>query len=136
MSKLKELIKTDMIKAMKDKNTKERDLLRFIMAQIKQVEVDQRKELVDSDVYAIIRREIKQTEDARLVADTEELQWRVSYLKNYLPPQLSEGAIYQLVSEYKIGQPNIKVAMKELMSKYGDVSDRKILSETIRRVYA
>ena len=133
---LKNLLQSNLIIAMKTKDKDRRDLLRFIMAQIKQKEVDERIELTDSDVLAIIRREIKQTEEARKIADTSELQWRVEFLMTYLPQQLSEAAIYQIVSEYKTGQPDMKIAMKELMSKYGDVADRKILSSTIKKVFS
>lgn len=132
---LKDKIKADMIKAMKAQEKDERDLLRFVMAQIKQKEVDDRKELTDSEVLAIIRREIKQTVEARKIADTTELRWREDFLNRYLPQQLSEAAIYGIVSEYKVGHPNMKDAMKELMRKYGDVADRKVLSDTIRKVY-
>lgn len=132
---LKDKIQQDMIKAMKEKKKDERDLLRFVMSRIKQKEVDERKELFDTDVLAVIRREIKQTAEARKIADTDELKWREEFMKKYLPQQLSEGAIYQIVSEYKIGHPDMKTAMKELMAKYGDVADRKTLSETIRKVY-
>lgn len=133
---LKKRIQEDMVKAMKAGEKEKRDLLRFIMAQIKQSEVDTRADLTESDVLAVIRREIKQSEEARSIADTEQLKWRVDFLKGYLPQQLSEAAIYQIVSEYKIGQSDMRTAMKELMAKYGDVADRKVLSNTIKRVYA
>lgn len=133
---LKERIKNDLIEAMKNGDKEKRDLLRFVSAQIKQKEIDEKKELTDNEIISVIKKELKQTAEVRAIADSDELIRREEYLNKYIPTQLSEAAIYAVVSEYKIGNSDMKLAMKELMAKYGSVADKKILSETIRKVYS
>jgi uncharacterized protein YqeY len=61
---LKERIKNDIKEAMRAKDTARRDTLRNIQAAIKQIEVDERRELSDADVEAILMKYAKQREDA------------------------------------------------------------------------
>lgn len=133
---LKERIKNDLIQAMKNGDKEKRDLLRFVSAQIKQKEIDEKKELNDNEVISVIKKELKQTAEVRAIADSDELIRREEYLNKYIPTQLSEAAIYAIVFEYKVKNSDMKLAMKELMAKYGTIADKKVLSETIRKVYS
>lgn len=97
MSPLKERMQNDMKNAMRNKETLKRDVIRFVMSALKQVEVDERKELSDSEIEAIILKQIKQRNDAihqfklghrdDLVKKNEE---EIAILQAYLPEPLSE----------------------------------------------
>jgi uncharacterized protein YqeY len=94
---LKERIQNDIKEAMRAKDTARRDTLRNLSAAIKQIEVDERRELSDSDVEAILMKYAKQREDAKtqfaqggrddLVAKEEA---ELAIVRSYLPEPLSD----------------------------------------------
>ena len=61
---LKEQLKEDLKTAMRDKDNVKRDSIRAINTMIKQIEVDERKELNDEDVIKLIQKGIKQREES------------------------------------------------------------------------
>ena len=101
---LKERIKNDIKAAMRAKETAKRDTLRNLQAAIKQIEVDERRELDDADVEAILMKYAKQREDAKaqfadagrddLVAKEEA---ELLIVKSYLPEPLSDEALEEII---------------------------------------
>ncbi len=78
--------------AMKSGDTKRREALRLLMAAFKQVEVDQRKDLTESDAISILtseakkRREaIEEAEKAGRVALGEQEKYELALIEAYLP---------------------------------------------------
>ena len=61
---LKTRINDDVKAAMRAGDARRRDALRLLLAALKQREVDERKELADSDVVAVIDKMIKQRRDS------------------------------------------------------------------------
>jgi len=100
MSALKARLQADLKEAMKAKETFKRDVIRFVMSAIKQIEVDERKELSDADIEAILTKQVKQRQDAieqfksggreDLVEQNEK---EIAILKNYLPEPMSEEEV-------------------------------------------
>ena len=81
-------------------------VVRLILAAIKQVEVDQRIELDDAAVLAVLEKMVKQRRDSieqfqkgnrQDLADIETAELEV--LDSYLPEQLSEAEVDQIVDE-------------------------------------
>jgi uncharacterized protein YqeY len=103
---LNQQIKSDIKEAMRAKDKAKRDTLRNIQALIKQIEVDQRREVTDSDIEAILMKYAKQREDALkqfkeanredLVAK-EEAELRV--VKSYLPEPMSDDELKETLRE-------------------------------------
>jgi uncharacterized protein len=103
---LKTAIAEDMKAALRAKDAARLSTIRMLLAAIKQREVDERIELTDADVLAIIDKMIKQRKDsiaqfeagqrADLVAAERA---EIEVLRAYLPPPLSEGEIDTLVAE-------------------------------------
>ena len=103
---LKEQIKNDIKEAMRAKDTAKRDTLRNINAAIKQIEVDERRELSDADVEAVLMKYAKQREDAKaqfadagrddLVAKEEA---ELAIVKSYLPEPLSDEELEAIIKE-------------------------------------
>jgi uncharacterized protein YqeY len=107
---LKQRIKDDIKEAMRAKETARRDTLRNLSAAIKQIEVDERRELSDADVEAILLKYAKQREDAKaqfaqggrddLVAKEEaELAIVRSYLPEPLTDEELETILKQIIAE-------------------------------------
>jgi len=61
---LKQRINDELKSAMRSGETRLRDTLRLLLAALKQREVDERKELTDADVVAVVERMIKQRREA------------------------------------------------------------------------
>ena len=103
---LKQQITDDMKAAMRAKDTARLGAIRLLLAAIKQREVDERTELSDADVVAIIEKMNKQRRDSisqyeaagrQDLADVEKFEMGV--LATYMPQQLSEGEIASAVAE-------------------------------------
>lgn len=107
---LREQVLDDIKEAMKAKDTEKRDALRLLNSALKQIEVDERKELTDDDVIAIIQKQIKQRNDAAgqyMAAGRDELYDKemaeIAIFEAYLPAQLNDdelaAAIKAIIAE-------------------------------------
>jgi uncharacterized protein YqeY len=126
---LKEQIKSDIKEAMRAKDIAKRDTLRNIQTAIKQIEVDQRKDVTDADVEAILMKYAKQREDAMaqfkkagrddLVAKEEA---ELIIVKSYLPEPMSDEELEATIKEIidSIGATSMK-DMGKIMGKAKEV---------------
>ena len=103
---LKHQITEDMKTAMRAKDSVRLGAIRLLLAAIKQREVDERIELTDNDVIAVIEKMLKQRRDSITayesanrtdLADIEKFE--VSVLQGYLPQQLTEDEIKALLEK-------------------------------------
>ena len=101
---LKERIKSDLKDAMRAKNIAKRDTLRNISALIKQIEVDERREVSDSDIEAILMKYAKQREEAKAMFETggrDDLVAKevaeLEVIKEYLPEPLTDAELEEIV---------------------------------------
>ncbi|WP_419765069.1 MAG: GatB/YqeY domain-containing protein [Arcobacter sp.] len=145
---LKEQLKSDLKDAMRSKEIVKRDSIRAINTMIKQIEVDERKDLNDEDVIKLIQKGIKQREEAAIQyknAGRDDLveveQEQIDIFKAYLPQQLSdaelEAGMKELISE--VGATSIKDMGKVMGSaskKFAGVADGKRISEMVKKLLA
>lgn len=103
---IKDQIKDDMKAAMKAGEKDKLGVIRMLSAAIKQIEVDERKELNDAEVLAVLdkmakqrRESIKQFRDGGRedLAAIEEAE--IAVLQTWLPEQLSDDEINALIAE-------------------------------------
>ena len=92
--------------AMKGGDKPRLGVIRLILAAIKQKEVDERIELNDEQVLAILdkmvkqrRDSIKQYEDAGRTELADQEKFEIGIIQDYLPEQLDEAAILALIDE-------------------------------------
>lgn len=92
--------------AMKNKDTERRNTIRLLQSAIKQVEVDERRELSDEDVVDILQKEAKKRResiDELTAAGREEQaqaeQAELDTIIEFLPEQLSREEIEVLVRD-------------------------------------
>jgi uncharacterized protein YqeY len=92
--------------AMRAKDAPRLSAVRLILAAIKQREVDERKEMTDVDVVAVIEKMIKQRRESiaqyeqasrKDLADVEKFELQL--LSGYLPQQMGDAEIQQEVSK-------------------------------------
>ncbi len=103
---INEQIKADIKTAMRAKDTERRNTLRNIQAMVKQIEVDERRELSDADLETILMKYAKQREDAiaqfkeagrdDLVAKEEA---ELAIVRSYLPEPLSDEELKATLQE-------------------------------------
>ncbi|WP_165172633.1 GatB/YqeY domain-containing protein [Adlercreutzia sp. ZJ242] len=93
--------------AMKARDNRRRDILRQVHTELKAIEVNERRDIVEADVDAMLKRVIKQTKetlDGSIKAGnnqerTDTLAAQVSILEEYLPQQVSGDALLALIDE-------------------------------------
>ena len=102
---LRARINDDIKTAMRAGDARRRDALRLLMAALKQREVDERKELADGDIIAVIDKMLKQRRDSiaqfekggrQDLADAEKFELEV--LQAYMPQALSDAEIAAAVA--------------------------------------
>ncbi len=103
---LRAQIVEDMKTAMRAKDAPRLSAIRLLLASLKQREVDERIELTDTDVLAIIEKMIKQRRDSieqfekgarQDLADKE--QFEISVLQGYMPAAMSAAEVDAAVTE-------------------------------------
>ena len=103
---LKAQISEDMKTAMRAKDSARLGAIRLLQAAIKQREVDERIELDDSNVIAVIEKMLKQRRDSIAayesanrndLADIE--KYEVTVLQVYLPQQLTEAEVLVILDK-------------------------------------
>jgi hypothetical protein len=97
---LKAQITEDMKSALRARETQRLSAIRLLLAAIKQREIDERIELTDADVLAIVEKQIKQRRDSisqYLAAKRQDLvdaeTFELNLLTTYMPSQLSEAEV-------------------------------------------
>ena len=99
-------IKNDIKDAMRAKETVKRDTLRNIQAAIKQIEVDERRDVTDTDVEAILMKYMKQREDAKAqftdagrndLVEKEDAE--IAIIKAYLPEPMDDAELESVLKE-------------------------------------
>lgn len=143
---LKEQLNIDLKQAMRDKEVVKRDSIRSINTMIKQIEVDERRELDDAEVIKLIQRGIKQREEAivqysaaqrdDLVAKEKE---QVEIFLQYLPKQLSdeelENGMKKIIEE--VGATTLKEMGKVMgaaSKAFAGVADGKRINEMVKKL--
>jgi uncharacterized protein YqeY len=106
MSELKARLQSDMKSAMKSGDRDRLGVIRLILAGIKQREVDERIELDDAAVIAVLDRMVKQRRESVTQYDAagrDDLsaveQAEITVIQDYLPQALTEAEIDCLIRE-------------------------------------
>jgi uncharacterized protein len=106
MAELKQRINDDVKIAMREKDKDRLTTLRMIMAAIKQKEVDERIELDDTQILAVLdkmakqhRDSINQFQQAGRNDLVEKENRELAIVQTYLPTQLSDAEIQQVLQE-------------------------------------
>lgn len=143
---LKEQLMADFKDAMKAKDEVKKNTISFARAAIKQYEVDNRQELDDEGIIAILSKQVKMRKDA--LSDFEnagrtdladDYKAEIEILMNYLPEQMDESKIREVVqataAEMGIegGKQNMGKLIGAVMKKVKGLADgndvRKVIQE-------
>jgi uncharacterized protein YqeY len=138
----------DVIAAMKAKDKERLGVLRMLQAAVKQVEVDERRELTDADVVKIlasyarkVRDQIKSygdggREDLKSAAEKE-----LAIVGEYLPAELSDEELEQIVRTAVAetgasGPQDMGQVMKAVMPRTAGRADGQRVSAMVKQTLA
>ena len=142
---LKQKLQEDLKSSMKNKDTNKKSVITLIRASIKQYEVDNRVELGDEEITDLIAKQLKQTRDSRdefAKAGWEDLVEKadaeIEILKEYLPQQLSEEELNEIVISTisEVGatsMKDMKNIMSSIMPKVKGRADGKLINELVKK---
>ena len=142
-SELKQQLTEDMKTAMRAKDKPRLGIIRLVLAAIKQREVDERIELDDAQVLAVLDKMVKQRRDSLTqftdagrqdLADQESFE--LSVLQNYLPAALSEAEIDALITAAveSTGAASMKEMGKVMAVLKPQVQGRADVGEVSKRI--
>ena len=141
---LKDQLMADMKEAMKAHDKDRLAVIRMVRGAIRQQEIDGKKELGDSDVIAVISKEVKMRKDSIeefKKGDRQDLvektQAEFEVLMPYMPAQLSEAEVSELVKAAveETGaktQKDMGKVMGKLMPKVKGRADGKMVNNIVR----
>ena len=142
---LKERIQTDVKAAMRARDQKRLTALRLITAAIKQVEVDERIEMDDKAVLAVLDKMVKQRRDSLeqyKKAGRDDLaaqeEFELELISVYLPEPLSDDELAALISQAvaDTGASTIRdmgAVMNQLREQVQGRADMKAVSSAVKQ---
>ena len=142
---LKEKLMADFKDAMRAKDEVAKNTISFARAAVKQYEVDTREELDDAGIVAILSKQVKMRRDA--LADfekagrtdlVESYNAEIEILTRYLPEQLSEDKLREIVAEVAAGlgieggKQNMGKLMGPVMAKVKGLADGNAVKKVVQ----
>lgn len=122
MSKIADNIKTDLVSAQKSGDKITVEILRMVLSEVKNRQINTGKDLSEDDVQDVLRKEAKKRKDsisAYKEAGREDLQkieeTELKLIEGYLPAQMSEDEVKKIVQ--KIVSENPSLDFGPLMGK-------------------
>jgi len=136
----------DLKDSMKNKDTIKKNTIIMVRAAIKQREVDERIELTDENILDIVSKQVKEKRAAieefkrgnrQDLVDLTNAE--IDILLNYLPKQLSEEEVEEIVKEVIIeinatSMKDIGMIMKTVMPRVNGRTDGNIVNKAVRKI--
>lgn len=145
MSDLKTTLTEAVKTAMKAKNMEQVKVLRNVQAAIKQIQIDEQKELDDKEILAILQKQIKQRQESLNIYITngrddlaQKEQFEIDVISTFLPAQLSEDAlnaiIVSTISELNAsGMKDMGRVMNAVKDKTTGQADPAVISGLVKK---
>ena len=147
MSKV-EVVRAAMVQAMKAKDKARKESLSMLLSALKNAEIDKREPLTEAEENAVVKKEIKQTQETYDLApaDREDIRseaaQRLAVDKELAPEDMSVDQIRQVIAEVLaelgIDAPSPKdkgAIMKVLMPRVKGKADGKVVNETLAGMF-
>ena len=138
-----DIVRSAMVEAMKAKDKSRKDSLSMLLSALKSAEIDKRGPLTEAEENAVVKKEIKQTQETYDTAPEnrgdirEEAAARLAVYKEFAPEDLSVSQIQEVIrevlAELGIEKPTNAdkgKIMKTLMPKVKGKADGKLVNQT------
>ena len=143
MSKI-DVVRAAMVEAMKAKDKERKDSLSMLLSALKNAQIDKREELTEDEENAVVKKEIRQTQETYDMAPAdrtdirEEAAARLAVYKEFAPEDMNvdqiRETIAKVLAELGIEAPTAKdkgKIMKSLMPLVKGKADGKIVNEIL-----
>lgn len=143
MSKI-DVVRAAMVEAMKAKDKTRKDSLSMLLSALKNAEIDKREPLTEDEANAVVKKEIKSTQETYDLApaDREDIRSeaaaRIAVYKEFAPEDMSVEQIKEVIAgvlaELGIDAPTPKdkgAIMKVLMPRVKGKADGKVVNQTL-----
>lgn len=144
---LQDIITADYKEAFKARDDLKKSALSYMIAQIKNKQIEVQRELQDDEIIALLKKEIKSRQEtieflnkANKLDDVQTEEWVISLLSVYLPAMMPIEQLTELVkkviadqwiTDFNRGRGEI---VKAIMADHKSVVDGKMLQEVIDKV--
>lgn len=130
--------------AMKNKDMARRNAIRSLNSAIKQVEIDEQRELSAEDVVELLRKEakrrresIEEYQNAGRDDLAESEQFEINVIEDFLPREMSEDEIADVVQEViaEVGASSPKdvgKVMGPVMNRLKGLADGKVINKIVK----
>jgi uncharacterized protein len=141
---LKEKIENDLHDAMRSNNDLSKNTIRMLLSSIKLIEIEKHTALEDQEILSVIQKEIKMRNETIVEVNAsgradllEKAQQEIEFLQRYLPAQLSDEDIQNIVRSViaEVGASNIKdmgLVMKNVLPKIGGRASTERVSNSVK----
>lgn len=143
-----EIVRAEMVKAMKAGDKGRKDALSALLTALKNVAIDKRADLTEEEENAVVLKEIKQLKETLESAPAgrndiiDECTIRINILNEFAPQFMSEEEIKQVIgqvlAELSITEPAAKDKgriMKELMPRVKGKADGKLVNDMVAALF-
>lgn len=138
-------LKQDSFDALKNRDNKRVDVLRFLISLIDKKEMQLPPGgMTENEEIAVLRKELKNKEESKEMFSkasrqdlVDQLDYEIAIVKEYLPAEMSEEKIAEIVKE-AIGQvgDNFGLIMKEVKVRTGGAVDGGVVSGIVKKILA
>lgn len=137
-----EILRADMVKAMKEKDKFLKDVVSSLIAAVKKVAIDEgvREDIPEELVDRVILKELKTAKEQIDTCPDERAELKKEYqdkydiITRYAPKQLTEEEIVKIITEKfseEIASKNKGVIMKAVMGELKGKADGKLINKVV-----
>lgn len=144
--KKQDLVREEMIKAMKEKNKPKKETLSLLLAALKNAEIDKMRVLSPEEEDAVVQKEIKQTKETLEMTPDDRIDIiqqcnnRLAVLQQFAPQMMNEAEIEKVISDVLkdlgLNDPTKREKgkiMKVLMTQVKGKADGKLVNTILER---
>lgn len=142
-------VRSEMMAAMKEKNTVKKEALSALLSALKNKAIDKRADLTAEEEIAVVQREVKQLKETMDTAPAgyetvvEECRQKLEFYTVYLPKQMNEeeirATIKSVLDSLGLAAPTAKekgIIMKNLMPLTKGKADGKLVNDILATFFA
>ena len=138
---LKDKLKKNSVEALKNRDSKRVEVLRFLVSLIDKKELQLPVgQMTEVDELGVLKKELKNKEEAKEMfikgnrSDlVEQMDYEIAVVKEYLPPEISNEKIEEVVNQtIEEKGNNFGLIMKEVMIKLGGMVDGGVVSRIVK----
>ncbi|PSO44558.1 MAG: glutamyl-tRNA amidotransferase [Parcubacteria group bacterium SW_4_49_11] len=141
MSSIQEQIQADLKQALKEKRTEERNVLRSVMSEFKNAQLE-KDTFSDEDAISVLTKLVKQRKqsageyrEAERTDLAEKEEYEIGIIERYLPEAMSEEEVEQEVNAVmnELGEEaDLGTVMKHVMPRVKGKADGSVVQQKVR----